>query len=120
MAESRRFWRKSWVRFRNPDLSEAVQYLGPMKSGANPSCHPECDIGVIPNRRSVFTELNMPTRIFEYLSQGKPVIAPGTPGILDYFGPKSWCSLNWAAWMISRQKWNMSSTIQGKWRPSLS
>jgi glycosyltransferase involved in cell wall biosynthesis len=27
----------------------------------------------------------MPTRIFEYLSMGKPVIAPRTKGILDYF-----------------------------------
>jgi len=45
-------------------------------------------VGVIPNRRSIFTELNTPTRIFEYLSQGKPVIAPRAPGILDYFGPE--------------------------------
>jgi glycosyltransferase involved in cell wall biosynthesis len=44
-----------------------------------------CDLGVIPNRRSLFTEINTPTRIFEYLSQGKPVIAPRAPGILDYF-----------------------------------
>src|ERR1700724_2387633 len=28
----------------------------------------------------------MPTRIFEYFSQGKAVIVPRTPGILDYFG----------------------------------
>ncbi len=44
-----------------------------------------CDVGVIPNRRTVFTEINFPTRIFEYLSQGKPVAAPQTSGILDYF-----------------------------------
>lgn len=41
---------------------------------------------VIPNRRSIFTEINTPTRIFEFLSQGKPVIAPRVPRILDYFG----------------------------------
>ncbi len=52
-----------------------------------PAAIRECDVGIIPNRRSAFTELNMPTRIFEYLSQGKPVIAPHTRGILDYFGP---------------------------------
>jgi len=41
----------------------------------------ECDVGVIPNQRNVFTELNTPTRIFEYLALGKPVIAPRTAGI---------------------------------------
>jgi glycosyltransferase involved in cell wall biosynthesis len=46
-----------------------------------------CDIGVIPNQQNAFTDINTPTRIFEYLALGKPVIAPNTPGILDYFGP---------------------------------
>src|ERR1051326_2672407 len=41
------------------------------------------DIGVIPNRRNEFTQINMPTRIFEYLARGKPVIAPRTAGIQD-------------------------------------
>jgi len=44
-----------------------------------------CDLGVIPSHRNAFTEINTPTRIFEYLSRGKPVLAPSTPGILDYF-----------------------------------
>ncbi|MEA3146429.1 MAG: hypothetical protein QOI53_1928 [Verrucomicrobiota bacterium] len=70
------------------DLTEAVRYLGPMKLEQIPGAISECDIGVIPNRRSAFTELNMPTRIFEYLSQAKAVIAPRTAGILDYFGPE--------------------------------
>ncbi|MBV8205937.1 MAG: glycosyltransferase family 4 protein [Acidobacteria bacterium] len=47
------------------------------------------DVGVIPNQRSVFSQINMPTRIFEYLALGKPVIAPRTEGIRDYFGPES-------------------------------
>ncbi len=45
----------------------------------------KCDVGVVPNPRNTFTELNTPTRIFEYLSQGKPVIAPRTSGVEDYF-----------------------------------
>jgi glycosyltransferase involved in cell wall biosynthesis len=45
----------------------------------------ECDVGVIPNKRSIFTEINTPTRIFEYLALGKPVVAPRAPGIQDYF-----------------------------------
>jgi glycosyltransferase involved in cell wall biosynthesis len=48
-----------------------------------------CDVGVVPNRRNAFTHLNMPTRIFEYLARGKPVIAPRTAGIQDYFGEDS-------------------------------
>jgi glycosyltransferase involved in cell wall biosynthesis len=73
---------------RNSKLIEAIRYLGPTKLEQIPGAIRECDVGVIPNRRSVFTEINMPTRIFEYLSQGKPVIAPQTPGIEDYFGPQ--------------------------------
>jgi glycosyltransferase involved in cell wall biosynthesis len=43
------------------------------------------DLGIIPNRRSAFTALNFPTRIFEYLAMNRPVIAPTTRGITDYF-----------------------------------
>jgi glycosyltransferase involved in cell wall biosynthesis len=71
---------------RNSDLNTAVRYFGPRKLEQIPEAIRECDVGVIPNQRSRFCELNMPTRIFEYLSQGMPVIAPRTPGILDYFG----------------------------------
>ena len=49
----------------------------------------DCDVGVVPNQRNTFTDINTPTRIFEYLALGKPVIAPRTPGIQDYFDPKS-------------------------------
>jgi len=48
----------------------------------------EADLGLVPNLRSIFTELNTPTRIFEYLSCGTAVVAPRSPGITDYFGPQ--------------------------------
>jgi glycosyltransferase involved in cell wall biosynthesis len=73
---------------RNSELEQAVRYLGPKKLEQIAQAIRECDVGIIPNRRSIFTELNTPTRIFEYLSQGKPVIAPRALGILDYFGPR--------------------------------
>jgi glycosyltransferase involved in cell wall biosynthesis len=73
---------------RKLELSDAIRYLGPMNLEKIPAAIRECHVGVIPNRRSVFTEINMPTRIFEFLSQGKPVIAPQTSGIQDYFGPQ--------------------------------
>ena len=49
----------------------------------------ETDIGLIPNKKNVFTDLNLPVRLFEYLWMGKPVIAPKTRGILDYFDETS-------------------------------
>jgi glycosyltransferase involved in cell wall biosynthesis len=73
---------------RNSELQHAVRHLGPKKLEQIAEAIRECDVGIIPNRRSIFTELNTPTRIFEYLSQGKPVVAPRAPGILDYFGPR--------------------------------
>ena len=70
---------------RNSELEKSVRYLGPKTLGQIVEAINECDVGIIPNRRSIFTEINTPTRIFEYLSQGKPVIAPAAPGIRDYF-----------------------------------
>lgn len=69
------------------ELASAVRYFGPKKLDQIVEAIGECHVGVIPNRRSIFTEINTPTRIFEYLSQSRPVIAPRAPGILDYFAP---------------------------------
>jgi glycosyltransferase involved in cell wall biosynthesis len=66
-------------------LADSVKYLGAMPLEEIVKAIDECDIGIIPNRRSAFTEINMPTRIFEYLARAKPVIAPKTIGIRDYF-----------------------------------
>jgi glycosyltransferase involved in cell wall biosynthesis len=68
------------------NLSNAIQYCGARSLEQIAEAIGECDLGIIPNRRSAFTQVNMPIRIFEFLSQAKPVIAPKTPGILDYFG----------------------------------
>ena len=64
---------------------DAVQYFGGKRPEEIVAAIDACDVGIIPNRRSVFTEINTPTRIFEYLSRGKPVITGRAPGILDYF-----------------------------------
>jgi len=66
-------------------LEKAVQYLGPRRLEQLVEAIADCDVGVIPNKRSIFTEINTPTRIFEYLALGKPVVAPRAPGIQDYF-----------------------------------
>jgi glycosyltransferase involved in cell wall biosynthesis len=72
---------------RDLGLAGAVRYFGPKGLAQVAEAIDACDVGLIPNRRSRFTELNLPTRIFEYLARGKPVIAPRTAGIRDYFGP---------------------------------
>lgn len=69
-------------------LEEHVRYLGPKKLEELVLAIQGCDVGVIPNQRNTFTDINTPVRLFEYLSLGKPVVAPRTPGILDYFGPE--------------------------------
>jgi glycosyltransferase involved in cell wall biosynthesis len=67
-------------------LQDAVHYHGAKSLEQIAQAIDDCDLGIIPNRRSLFTELNLPTRIFEYLAWGKGVIAPRTAGIQDYFG----------------------------------
>jgi glycosyltransferase involved in cell wall biosynthesis len=74
---------------RDKGLQEAVRYLGPRRLEELVSEIEGCDVGVIPNQRNSFTEINTPTRIFEYLALGKAVIAPSTPGIQDYFSKES-------------------------------
>lgn len=66
-------------------LASAVHYLGAKNLEGIVDAIRECDVGIIPNHRNKFTELNTPTRIFECLALGKPVIAPRARGIQDYF-----------------------------------
>jgi len=71
------------------NLQDAVRYFGPKRQEELIQVIERCDLGVIPNHRNPFTELNTPTRIFEYLALGRPIIAPSTPGITDYFNENS-------------------------------
>jgi glycosyltransferase involved in cell wall biosynthesis len=70
-------------------LERSVQYLGARSLEDIVEAIKECDLGIVPNERSIFTEINTPTRLFEYLALGKPVVAPRAPGILDYFDEES-------------------------------
>jgi glycosyltransferase involved in cell wall biosynthesis len=65
---------------------DCVVYHGQVSLEAIAAAIPHIDAGIIPNKRSVFTEINLPTRIFEYLAHGKPVVAPRTQGVREYFG----------------------------------
>ena len=70
-------------------LQNTVQFLGSRRQEDLVSEIEGCDVGVIPNQRNLFTDINTPTRIFEYLAVGKSVIAPSTSGIQDYFNNES-------------------------------
>jgi len=83
------FLERVMAQVRAKGLTDAVQYRGRVRSQDIVAAIAQCDVGVIPNERSIFTELNTPTRIFEYLAVGKPVIAPAAPGIRDYFDDDS-------------------------------
>ena len=72
-----------------PGTKRLCSYRGPRTLEALVGEIEGCDVGVIPNQRSAFADINTPTRIFEYLALGKPVIAPRTQGIEDYFAPDS-------------------------------
>jgi glycosyltransferase involved in cell wall biosynthesis len=73
----------------NKGLHGCVHYLGPKSLEELVREIENCDVGIVPNPRNAFTEINTPTRIFEYLALGKPVIAPRTTGIQDYFSDES-------------------------------
>jgi glycosyltransferase involved in cell wall biosynthesis len=66
-------------------IGDKVFHLGSMPQADIARVVSACDLGVIPNRLSPFTAINMPTRIFEYLAMDRPVICPSTRGIRDYF-----------------------------------
>ena len=70
-------------------LENNIRYFGAKKLEDLAREIENCDVGIIPNQRNTFTDINTPTRIFEYLALGKPVIAPRTPGIQDYFDSDS-------------------------------
>jgi glycosyltransferase involved in cell wall biosynthesis len=74
---------------RNKGLQDSVHYLGRRQLEDLIPEIDNCDLGIIPNHRNAFTEINTPTRVFEYLAMGKPVIAPYTQGIRDYFSKES-------------------------------
>lgn len=83
------FVRRFLERVEELKLKDVVYYHGHVSLENVAIAIESIDVGVIPNRISPFTNINLPTRIFEYLCMGKPVIAPRSKGILDYFDEES-------------------------------
>lgn len=76
-------------RVRKMGLEGQVHYFGGKRLEELVHEIETCDVGIVPNAQNAFTEINMPTRIFEFLTMGKPAIAPDTIGVRDYFTPDS-------------------------------
>jgi glycosyltransferase involved in cell wall biosynthesis len=71
------------------NLEHVINYFGHVPLEKIAEAIQGIDVGLIPNLLSPFTRINFPVRIFEYLSLNKPVIAPRTDGIRDYFDDNS-------------------------------
>ena len=67
------------------NLQKFIKYRGVFLVDKIAEEIPKMDIGVIPNRFNIFTNLNFPIRIFEFIHFKKPIIVPRTQGIKDYF-----------------------------------
>ena len=93
-------------------LNNIVRYHGFIPLEQIVSAIEHISVGLIPNKKSPFTEINLPTRIFEYLCMGKYVIVPKTQGILDYFDnesmlffePGNWISLSQVIFNLYQNK----------------
>jgi glycosyltransferase involved in cell wall biosynthesis len=70
-------------------LEDVVRYHGHVSAEVIATSMKYIDVGLIPCTASIHWEYAIPTRVFEYLCMGKPVIAPKTKGILDYFDDTS-------------------------------
>jgi glycosyltransferase involved in cell wall biosynthesis len=84
-GDSTPFLEKLLAQVERDGLRHAVHYCGARTLPGIVAAIDDCDVGVIPNRMTRFTEINTPTRIFEYLARGKPVVAGRGAGVLDYF-----------------------------------
>lgn len=71
------------------DLCNFVEFRGQVMNDEIAKFIPQVDLGIIPNRSNLFTQLNFPVRIFEYITYKKPVVVPRTQGISDYFDEES-------------------------------
>jgi len=70
-------------------IENLVKYFGPVPIEKIVETIPKIDVGVVPNKINPFTQINFPTRIFEFLHMKKPVVVPRTQGIEDYFNNES-------------------------------
>lgn len=67
-------------------LIERVTFVGKVPLERIPGLIAEADLGVAPQCRSAFTSLNYPTKVFEYVALGIPVVMARNPALAELFG----------------------------------
>jgi len=76
---------------RTKNLENIINYHGFAAHDKIVQAIQRADVGLIPNMATVLWEYATPTRMFEYLCLGKPVIVPRTKAIVDCFDDESLC-----------------------------
>lgn len=67
------------------DRASWIDVRGPVPLDDVPGVVAECDLGVVPNRGGAFSELALPTRVFEVLAIGRAVVCARSPAVADLF-----------------------------------
>jgi glycosyltransferase involved in cell wall biosynthesis len=68
------------------DLGDRAQFFGFRALDEMPAAIAGATLGIVPQRRSAFTSLNYPTKAFEYIALGIPVLMAWTPALDELFG----------------------------------
>lgn len=71
------------------NLNGTAVYGGRLSLNDVPTYVSTADMGIVPVRRSLAADLQLSTRIMEYMIMGKPVIASRRPILEEYFDPAS-------------------------------
>jgi glycosyltransferase involved in cell wall biosynthesis len=67
------------------DLTERVEFAGWIPPAEIAAFTADADLGIVPYRQDSFTDLIYPTKAFEYMAMGIPVIMSSLAGIVELF-----------------------------------
>jgi glycosyltransferase involved in cell wall biosynthesis len=68
------------------NLEETVSLAGFVPLERIPAAIAQADLGIVPHRKNPFMDELYPTKVFEYLAMGVPVITSRTTRIAEFFG----------------------------------
>jgi glycosyltransferase involved in cell wall biosynthesis/O-antigen/teichoic acid export membrane protein len=72
---------------RDLNLETHVKFMGFQPLDDMPGLISHADLGLAPQCKSTFTALNYPTKAFEYIVLGVPVLMSRSPALVELFGP---------------------------------